>query len=151
MWQTTHEATIPGLDKEAIWAAWADVDRWHEWQDDIEFARLKDTFREGGRFVLKPKGGPRVEIELLRVARLQGFTDLTRFPLARMYGMHDMKETADGVKLTVTIRVEGPLGWLWRKIVAQKVADDAPKQMASLVAHVRRQDGARFPGQRACV
>ncbi|HTE45184.1 MAG TPA: SRPBCC family protein [Gemmatimonadaceae bacterium] len=138
MWQATHEATFPGLDKAAVWAAWADVDRWHEWDTDIEFARADDGFRAGGRFVLKPKGGPRVQIGILRADPLAGYTDVASFPLAKMYGVHDMVDTPHGLKLSITIRVEGPLAGLWRRLVAQKVADEAPHQMQSLAAWARR-------------
>ncbi|MBA3338418.1 MAG: SRPBCC family protein [Geodermatophilaceae bacterium] len=138
MWQVTHEATFAGLSKDAVWTAWADVDRWHEWDADIEFAKATNGFREGGRFVLKPKGGPRVNIQILRADPSAGFTDLTTFPLARMYGIHDMIETPHGLKLSITIRVEGPLAGLWRRLVAQKVAGKAPTQLKSLEAWARR-------------
>jgi len=82
--------------------------------------------------VLKPKGGPKVNIRFLRAEALKGYTDLTPFPLARMYGIHDMEETQDGLRLRITIRIEGPLSWLWKKIVAEKVAADAPVQLESL-------------------
>ena len=59
---------------------------WHRWDKDIEFARMSDPFREGSRFQLRPKGGPTVAISFLRTEPLRGYTDLTKFPLARMYG-----------------------------------------------------------------
>ena len=138
MCQATHETTVPGLSREAVWNAWADVNGWHEWDTDIEFATLDGRFEAGATFILKPKGGPNVRIQLLRAAPFVGYTDLATFPLARMYGIHDMTDMPQGLKLTITIRVEGPLGWLWRKLVAQKVADEAPAQMASLSAYARR-------------
>jgi hypothetical protein len=134
MWQATHEVIVPGLSREAVWAAWQDVNGWHRWDTDIEFARLDGPFQAGASFILKPKGGPNVTIQLLRAAPFVGYTDLATFPFARMYGVHDMTETARGLKLTITIRIEGPLAWLWRKLVAQNVADEAPAQMASLAA-----------------
>jgi hypothetical protein len=138
MWQATHEATFPGLTRNAVWDAWSDVDRWHEWDRDIEYAKAPEGFREGTRFVLKPKGGPKVNISLLRAAPMQGYTDLAIFPLGRMYGIHDMTDTPEGLKLTITIRVEGLLASLWRRRVAQKVADEAPAQMRSLASWATR-------------
>ncbi|HJZ76901.1 MAG TPA: SRPBCC family protein [Vicinamibacterales bacterium] len=140
MWQVTHSETFEGLRKEAVWAAWSDVDRWHEWDPDLEFARAADGFSAGTRFVLKPKGGPKVTIRLLRAEPLRGYTDLTVFPLARMYGIHDMVETSDGLTLSITIRVEGPLTRLWKTLVAQKVADEAPAQLRSLANWARQLD-----------
>jgi hypothetical protein len=79
-----------------------------------------------------------VTIRIERADPLAGYTDVTRFPLAKMYGIHDMVETPQGLKLSITIRVEGPLAGLWRKLVAQKVADEAPAQLQSLAAWARR-------------
>jgi hypothetical protein len=110
MWQATHELSAPGLTKEAVWATWADVDRWHEWDTDLEFAKLTGTFREGAELALRPKGGPTVKIRIVRSVPLCGFTDLTTFPLAKMYGIHDMVETPEGLKLTMTVRIEGSIG-----------------------------------------
>jgi hypothetical protein len=137
MWESTYSKTFADVTKESVWALWADVNHWHEWDHDIEWARMSDAFAEGSRFELKPKGGPRVPIRFSRVEALRGYTDLTKFPLAAMYGIHDMEETPDGLKLTVTIRIEGPLSWLWKKIVAQNVAADMPKQLDSLTAYAR--------------
>lgn len=145
MWQATHELVVRDLDRAAVWSAWSDVNNWHLWDRDIEFAKLDDDFRPGASFVLRPKGGPNVKIRLDRADALVGYTDVTTFPLARMYGVHDMVETPDGLRLTITIRVEGALGWLWRKIVAQKVADEAPSQMLALAAFAREQTAALLP------
>jgi len=138
MWQATHTAVVRGLDKRAVWNAWRDVNRWAEWDGDIEGATLDGAFEAGARFTLRPKGGPRVRIELVRADPLVGYTDLARFPLARMYGVHDMRDTPRGLELSITIRVEGPLAWLWRRLVAQRVADEAPRQIASLAAFAMR-------------
>ncbi len=87
---------------------------------------------------MKPMGGPKVTIRIVRADPVGGFTDLTTFPLARMWGIHEMQETAEGLRLKTTIRVEGILGGLWRKLVAQKIADEAPTQLASLALWARR-------------
>lgn len=137
MWSKTYSSKVTGVSAAEVWKIWADVDRWHEWQADIEFARLDGAFAKGGTFRLKPKGGPNVKIEILRCDENRNFTDLTRFPLARMVGSHDMIEHADGLELKTTISVEGPLGFVWRKIVAQGVADSLEQQTQWLVARAR--------------
>ncbi|MGI9090800.1 MAG: SRPBCC family protein [Gemmatimonadaceae bacterium] len=148
MWQRTQEMTFVGIAKQQVWDAWSDVNNWHLWDTDIEYARMSEPFRAGAKFELKPRGGPRVKIELLRVAKLEGYTDLTRFPLARMYGIHDMVETKDGLRLTITMRVEGPLSFVWRKLVAEKVAAENPAQLESLARyarHVRGKGESKLP------
>jgi hypothetical protein len=46
-----------------------------------------------------------------------------------MYGEHIFEETADGLKITTTMKVEGALGFLWRKIVAENIANALPREM----------------------
>lgn len=54
-----------------------------------------------------------------------------------MYGIHDMEDTPDGLRMTITIRIDGPLAWLWRKIAVQKIADESPAQMRALGAFIQ--------------
>ncbi len=138
MWRVEYEKTFPGLDVEAVWAAWADVERWPEWDKDLESVRLSGPFQAGARFKLKPKGGPEVDIEILSADPAKGFTDFARFPLARMYDAHEMARTPQGLTLKSAIWVEGPLSWVWRKIVAEGVAAGVPAQMEALAEHLRR-------------
>ena len=79
-----------------MWAVWEDINNWHRWDTDIEYAKTTEAFREGARLELKPKGGPTVNICFIRVEPLQGYTDLATFPFARMYGIHDMADTPGG-------------------------------------------------------
>jgi hypothetical protein len=46
-----------------------------------------------------------------------------------MYGEHIWEDTPNGLKITTTMKVEGVLGFLWRKIVAQGIVDTLPKDM----------------------
>jgi hypothetical protein len=135
MWQATHERHYPNLTREAVFALWADVNDWSAWDRDIEYARLDGPFANGAKFELKPKGGPLVRLSFVRVDEPNGYTDLLRLPLACMYGIHDVVQSAGGVTLRISIRIEGPLGWLWRRLVAQKIADEAPAQMDALACH----------------
>jgi polyketide cyclase/dehydrase/lipid transport protein len=138
-WEREYALTVTDLSRDEVWRAWEDVNHWNRWDDDLEFARLDGAFKKGERFTLKPKGGPRVTIELAEVERLASFTDLTRFPLARMWGTHELRDSSRGLVLRSVIRVDGPLAFLWRKIVAEGVARGLERQTHRLIAYVREQ------------
>ncbi|MEP6730457.1 MAG: SRPBCC family protein [bacterium] len=140
-WQREYTTIVPGITREEVWNAWQDVNNWHRWDTDLDYARLDGPFATGSRFTLKPKGGPRVQIEFERVEPLNAYVDLTHFPLARMWGIHEMHDTSDGLALRCCIRIEGPLSFLWRKIVAEGVVNGLEKQTRQLVAyiHARRE------------
>ena len=63
----------------------------------------------------------------------KSFLDVTKFPLAKMFDNHTFEETPQGLKITNTISVTGVLGFLWRKIVAQKIVDSLPNDMQTQI------------------
>ena len=109
MWSKSYSKTVEGLNVEKLWEVWIDVNQWHTWQGDIEYAKLEGEFKVGNTFLLKPKGGPKVKIEIIRVERNKVFTDLTRFPFARMYGSHEFIMHGDELEIRTTMSIEG---WL---------------------------------------
>ena len=129
MWTKSHSIVTKEVSKEQIWKLFADVNNWHTWDNGIEFAKLEGRFEKGNHFLLRPKGGPNVKVQLLETTENKSFLDVTRFPLAEMFDEHVFEETENGLKITNTITMKGLLGFLWVKIVAQKIADALPQDM----------------------
>jgi len=130
MWTGSHVVITKEVTKEQMWKLFSDVNNWQTWDESIEFAHLDGKFEQGNFFVFQPKGGPKIKLKILEAIENYKFVDLTTFPFAKMYGDHTFEETPDGLKLTTTMKVEGFLGFLWKKLVAQKIVDDLPKDMA---------------------
>jgi hypothetical protein len=120
-----------------VWQVWSAVEQWHTWQDDIEYARLDGEFRAGESIAFRPRGGPNVKLELVAVVPNASFVDVTRFPLARMYDSHELVQRGDELEIRTSIRVEGPLSFLWRKLVAERVANGMPEQTSRLIERAR--------------
>lgn len=130
MWTGSHVVITKEVTKEQMWKLFSDVNNWQTWDESIEFAHLDGKFEQGNFFVFQPKGGPKIKLKILEAIENYKFVDLTTFPFAKMYGDHTFEETPEGLKLTTTMKVEGFLGFLWKKLVAQKIVDDLPKDMA---------------------
>jgi len=133
MWSKTYSKKVQGLKAEQVWKVWTDLNQWHTWQSDIEYAKLEGEFKVGNIFVLKPKGGSKVNIEIIKVEPNRQFTDLTRFPGARMYGSHEFVIHGDELEIKTTMSIEGPLSFVWRKIVAEDVANGMMEQTENLI------------------
>jgi hypothetical protein len=129
MWSKSHSIVTKEVTKEQMWKLAADVNNWHTWDKGVAFAKLEGRFEKGNHFMFQPTGGPRLTIRIVEVTPNKSYTDFTKFPLAKMYGEHAFEETPNGLKLTTTMKVEGLLGFLWRKIVAQKIVDTLPEDM----------------------
>ena len=137
MWSKTYSKKVQGLKAEQAWKVWTDLNQWHTWQSDIEYAKLEGEFKVGNTFLLKPKGGPRVNIEIIKVEPNRQFTDLTRFPGAKMYGSHEFVIHGDELEIKTTMSIEGPLSFVWRKIVAEDVANGMMEQTDNLIEKAR--------------
>lgn len=129
MWTKSHSIVTKDVTKEQMWKLFADVNNWHTWDSGVEFAKLDGKFEKGNHFMFQPKGGPKLKIGIVEAVENKGFTDITKFPLAKMYGEHTFEDTPKGLKITTTMKVQGILSFLWVKIVAQKIVDGLPNDM----------------------
>lgn len=129
MWTQSHSIVTREVSKEQMWKLFSDVNNWTAWDKSVEFAKLEGPFEKGNFFMFQPKGGPKLKIGIVEAIENFNFTDLTRFPLAKMYGEHLLQETPEGLKITTTMKVKGPLGFLWKRLVAQKIVDSLPEDM----------------------
>ncbi|MFC3363023.1 hypothetical protein ACFOG5_07550 [Pedobacter fastidiosus] len=109
------------ITKKQIWNLMSNVDQWKNWDTSVEKSELKGNFETGSTFLFKPKGGPNVNIKLIKVLPYAYFKDETVFPLAKMNGEHWYEETPDGLKITVTMTMRGALSFLWNKIVMKGI------------------------------
>ena len=133
MWTKSHSVVTQEATKEQMWKLFADVNNWHHWDKGIEYAKMEGKFESGNHFELKPKGGPKVKIELVETIENHKFVDLTKFPLAKMYGEHTFEETPNGLKITTSMKVKGLLSFLWVKLVAKNIADGLKEEMPEQV------------------
>ena len=138
MWTQSYSKTFKDLKKERVWALWSDVNTRHTWDLDSEYCKLDGPFKAGAKFMLKPMGAPAVQIEIIEAQKNHKFTDRTRFWGAVMDGIHEMETTKDGLKLTTTMQVSGPLSFIWRKLVVEGIIKTLPEQTEALVALARR-------------
>ncbi len=133
MWIKSYTKVYQGITKEDIWKLWTDVNNWPTWHGDLEYCTLEGSFAVGNHFMLKPKGVKPVKIMLTEIEEGRKFTDCTSFFGAKMVDTHEMEETPEGLRLTNTLKVTGPLTFLWVKLVAQNVAETIPQEMEALV------------------
>ena len=129
MWKKSHSIVTKEVTKEQLWKLFADVNNWHTWDEGVAFAQLEGKFEQGNHFMFQPKGGPKLKIAIFETIEHKKFVDCTSFPLAKMYGEHLFEDTTDGLKMTTTMKVEGSLGFVWRKIVAEKIVAALPADM----------------------
>jgi uncharacterized membrane protein len=123
---------------DTLWRAIVDVRRWPEWDAGLEAIELQGELAPGRRYTLKPRGGPAVTMSVEAMERPSRFVDVTHLPLAKMRGSHEFRAEPGGTRIRVTMEVWGPLGFLWDRVVARKIAQEASAQTAAFVRFAER-------------
>ena len=139
MWQKSYSTTVKDLTPSQIWQLWSDIPNRPAWDEDTLWAKSNGPFQNGTVITFRPKGWfKNVSMTIVDCVPLISFTDHTSFFLANLYGTHHMEKENDGLKLTTTIKITGPLAWLWRKIVGEEIVKTLPEQTAKIIELARK-------------
>lgn len=134
MW--THEfESRSELTPAQLWTILADVAGWPAIDVNIARLELDEPPRAGTRFMLQPKGGPRLHFTIGAFDAPHRYADICHLPGARMTTEHTLYSMMDGgTRIVVRIRIEGPLAWCWGWLVGRKHAAGLPAQTARFIA-----------------
>lgn len=138
MWKKTVTKQYEDIDAKRIWTLWKDIDNWPAWHDDLDYCKLHGKFEVGSYFTLKPKNMGPVKIELISIDEGKEFTDCTKFPGAKMFDTHKVKQIGTKAQISNEVYVTGPLKWLWIWLVARKVAASAEDEMDKAIELARK-------------
>jgi Polyketide cyclase / dehydrase and lipid transport len=134
VWTTEHsiETTV---SPEAIWRAWADVDRWPEWNADIERIELRGPFAPGSTIAMTPRGEATVELHVAAAVEGELFVDEADVGGTTVRTMHRI-ERLDGERVRVVYRMEaaGPAA----EQIGPAISADFGDTIAALVEHAGR-------------
>ena len=131
---TAHATTTATADR--LFARWADMGTWSEWNSDTEWVRLDGPFATGSTGTLKPKGGPKVKFTIASVVDGREFVDVSHLLGARLTFDHQVTPHETGCAVDVTVSMSGPLAFLWRTALGKSLAAAAQPDLDSLVATV---------------
>ncbi|HSY85900.1 MAG TPA: SRPBCC family protein [Verrucomicrobiae bacterium] len=132
-----HEFLLD-IDRDRLFRALADLKRWPEWDDDILAVGCEGPPRAGSRFTLRLKDGSAAELTVEALEPPALFVDRAKLPLARMVSRHELLPAEGGrTRLRHVIETSGPLGWLWDRLVARKIAAGLPRQAERMAAYAR--------------
>src|SRR5262249_30803768 len=135
MWKAVYQMTTD-ITPARLYGAIADVNSWSKWDTGLEYTRLDGEVKPGAAFVLKPKGGPRVQMSIDEM-RPYMLVDTAHLLGAKMRTTHEYVSAGGMTTIRFEIEVSGPLGFFWRKVVGEQQIKDAPAQLAAFVAYAR--------------
>jgi hypothetical protein len=127
----------------AFYSRWIDHSTWQQWSPDAEWVRLDGPVAGGTTGTLKPTGGPQVRFTITTLTPDQEYTDTSTLLGARLVFQHLAHVDDDRTVLAVRVTVDGPLSWLWARILGQSFAASAPTDLARLVELVETAQAKR--------
>lgn len=129
MYTWNHSVTTTATP-EQVWALYADVQRWLEWDSGLEAVTLDGPFQSGSTGTMKVQGQPPLSWSLLEVDQNTWFTDVTEIPgVATLTFGHRIQPLPTGARVTHEVRIEGPAA----AQLGPMVTADTPEAMAQLV------------------
>ena len=137
MWKKETTIKLKGVRINALWNAHTDVANWAKWQKQIEWTKTDGTMQKGAKFTIKPKGAPKVKLEVMTFDKPRQFTDLSYLPLAKMYTTTLMEETEKGVSIQLRIEMKGILTFLWKRLVAKDILEGHLQQNKDMVRYIQ--------------
>lgn len=135
--QTIAIATPPA----AVFALYARAEAWPEWDPELRAASLPTGLVPGATGWLQPAKGPRARFTVIEVRPDAGFTVEARLPFCRMVFGHDLTASQTGTLARHWVRFQGPLAFVFRKVIGRDLVAGLPATMAGLKAAAERAPG----------
>ena len=89
-----------------VWALWADVNGWTNWDDGLEKAEIRGNFRAGTTFSLTPQGGPPISVKITTVTAGEEFSDEAVLPFGTIRSFHRIERVGQRLMLTHEVRAD---------------------------------------------
>lgn len=117
---------------ERIFARYADVVSWPEWDEDLKASSIDGPFVSGATGVVVPKSGPKSQVRFLEIQPDRGFVVECPLPLCTMRFEYELRPAGDGTVATHRVVFRGVLAWFFGRVIGSGMRDDLPKTMQRL-------------------
>jgi len=138
MW-TTEQSTETTAAPEAIWRVWSDVERWPEWNADLERAELSGPFAAGSTITMFLKGQAPIELLIAEATEPEGFVDQADLGEAVVRTTHRLEPLGSGrVQVVYRMEITGPAADSLGPQIGPEISTDFPQVLAALVERAER-------------
>jgi hypothetical protein len=132
-----YYTTQTAISAEHLYNGISDIGNWPKWDNGLATTSFNGPLVAGTRFTIKPKDGPLVAMELIEASAPLRFIDVAHLPLAKIRSSHFFTPQSNGTtKIEVNIEVFGLLGFLWDRLIARKLAQEAAEHTQAFLDYV---------------
>lgn len=138
----TRTVTVQSSPK-ALYAALSDLQDWPKWDADIVHIDHDGSRpKQGTRFTLKPRGGPKTTLVVEVAQEPTRFVDVALLPLCRMRTSHEfISEDHCTTQVRVTIETFGLLSFVWERVIARKQLAGLEHQIQAMAEYAKKFTG----------
>lgn len=136
------ESIFIDASPDAVFAVYADVAHWPDWDPDTREASIDGPFVSGARGRLVPGKGFPVPMLFTSVEPGRGFTVVSRVLFSTMSFEHRLRPEGAGVLVTHGVAFRGPFAWFLRRLVGGRVRHGLPLTMRRLKSHAEERQRA---------
>ncbi len=128
-----EESITVAASAEKIFAVYAAVAQWPEWDLEVDSASLNGPFSLGSTGKIKPKGAPESEIELIELTENKSFTIECKLPLCKMHFVHELAPQGNGATKVVNgLAFSGLLAPVFGRLIGKGIAKSMPSTLGGL-------------------
>ncbi|WP_339492583.1 SRPBCC family protein [Pseudomonas sp. EA_15y_Pfl2_R67] len=115
-----------------VFRLYQDAAHWVDWDPEVTAASLPDGLKLGAKGWLKPRGGPKANIQIVEVTQGKSFSVQSRLPLCHMLFGHSLSASGEWTVATHWVEFSGPLSFLFRYLVGRSIQASLPNTMRGL-------------------
>ncbi|MBS9781722.1 MAG: SRPBCC family protein [Gammaproteobacteria bacterium] len=127
-----EETIIINAPAEKIFQCYENVNKWQDWDSEIQSASIEEDFQVGAIGKLKPQKGPEAKIEIIEITKPISFTVVSKLPLCLMTFEHHLVENDNQTEVTHAVSFTGVTAFLFGRLIGSDIKKGLPITLAGL-------------------
>lgn len=129
---TLRDDIVINASPERIFALYADVEKWREWDSSVAASSISGPFCAGTAGTLQPRKGVKAKILLTAVEDGRSFTVQSTLPLCTMTFEHELTPVQNATRVVHRVTFDGPLSFFFRWVIGNQLRKELPRMLLGL-------------------
>jgi uncharacterized protein YndB with AHSA1/START domain len=118
---------------EKVWQVWTDTSTWGEWNPNVTTMDMTPPIALGKTGVMNTPSGQHHQMRVVDVQPGRSFTlETSVIPLSTFRFTCNVEPVAERTRISQTVKVVGPMGWLFDPMMGDRIAQDFDKLLDGL-------------------
>ena len=127
----SRETSAPA---EKVWQIWTDTNTWGEWNPNVTTMDMPPPIALGKEGVMNTRAGQHHQMKVVDFQPGRSFTlETSVIPLSRFHFTCSVAASDGKTRVSQTVKVVGPMGWLFDPMMGDQIAKDFDTVLDGLV------------------